>query len=771
MKKDLSQDFKNSAKGVLRDYRKFIPFFLVAFIIEALFFSLFMIGHSVNEFYRYTIEEKYDYHYIIEGLDSESYSDVINRTMTLRPESKRQVESMKHEIYRLGDENYHRLYVTLKDTSKSTVSVFLSDINGGNGGGNRGNNNRWDYIEKEITYSYSPTPLMNLPEYIWDNNMLVILLWIAVTAISIFLLVSVYNVRISHYRFMYGVYMTCGAGFRKLVLGALFEMLIVFAIALVPGFIISCITVSTMFRGGSMELIYVSPALILALLSTLLVMCTAIIFPMRKISNEMPIDLITKGGTAEYVTSPRRSADLFSKKFPVFYELLSVRRFAKYYITLLIMCIVFNSLFVVGIYAGQLTETIRDTKEGTFTITASHITDDMLEQVAKVSGVDYPMWEVSASASSNLSFLEMNEESARDAAAYTVETRSGKLATIDFDVEGFNPLKFRILTDKNMATVTGDVSKLFLNDGINRTVISREIGSLDLYDIEVGDTVTVCVLVEDPEKNKEFKFNQLMTNKDILSELLNAEQAEEVVYARYDLEVCAIIDYAKPMNEMVIGVSPEMYETVMGAGSYRISHVDVYTPDNSTDAAENKAYNNISRIVCSADKWNVARTYASFALSMASNTYIMGMFITVAVLILGGTPVLWLFSQKVFYEKRESEVTLLYRMGAGEKRLIGMFFTGGAFVAAVSFVASIVMSFLTSVALLTVVAWILPFFGFRHSWMLTFEFEAWTLLLSAAVCTVCGIIASLWAYYRGSRERKKTEYEYLKEKREEERLR
>ena len=141
------------------------------------------------------------------------------------------------------------------------------------------------------------------------------------------------------------------------------------------------------------------------------------------------------------------------------------------------------------------------------------------------------------------------------------------------------------------------------------------------------------------------------------------------------------------------------------------------------------------------------------------------------VLILGGTPVLWLFSQKVFYEKRESEVTLLYRMGAGEKRLIGMFFTGGAFVAAVSFVASIVMSFLTSVALLTVVAWILPFFGFRHSWMLTFEFEAWTLLLSAAVCTVCGIIASLWAYYRGSRERKKTEYEYLKEKREEERLR
>ena len=66
MKNNLSEDFKNSAKGVLRDYRKFIPFFLVAFIIEALFFSLFMIGHSVNKFYETKITEKYTYHYLIE---------------------------------------------------------------------------------------------------------------------------------------------------------------------------------------------------------------------------------------------------------------------------------------------------------------------------------------------------------------------------------------------------------------------------------------------------------------------------------------------------------------------------------------------------------------------------------------------------------------------------------------------------------------------------------------------------------------------------------
>jgi len=767
MKKDLSQDFKNSAKGVLRDYRKFIPFFLVAFIIEALFFSLFMIGHSVNEFYRETIADKYDYHYIVEGLDEQNYSALITRMMTMKPEAKRQVTGIKHEIYRLGDNSYHRLYITLKDTSRSTVNAFIADVKGPSS--NYGD--RWNRFEETRSYSYSPTPLMNLPEYIADNNLLVVFLWLAITAIAIFLLVCVYNVRISHYRFMYGVYMTCGAGFRKLVLGALFEMVIVFGISLAPAFIVSCIAVSAMFSGGTMQLVYISPSLILALLSSLAVLCVSIVFPMRKISESMPIDLINKGGTAEYVTSPRRSANFFTKKFPVFYELLSVRRFAKYYISLLIMCIVFNSLFVVGIYSGQLTETVRDTKEETFSVTASNLTDEMLEEISAVEGIDYAMWEVSSSASSNLTYLEMNKDDSANAGAHTVESPSGKNATIDFNVEGYNAVKFRTLVNKKIATVTGDVSKLFANDGVNRAVISRDVSGIDVYDVEVGDIITVSVMVETDEKPKKFEFNQMMTNKDILSELIEAEQNQEVVYAKYDLEVCAIIDYAKPMSEILLGVSPSMYETLVGEGTYRVSKVDIFTPDNSTDASENKAYNNISRIVCSAKDWNVARTYASFALSMASNTYILGMFVTVAILVLCGTPVLWLFSQKVFYEKREEEVTLLYRMGAGGKRLIGMYFTGGAFVAVISFVASIVMSFILSVALLTVVAWILPFFGFKYSWMLTFEFDLWTLLLSAAVCMVCGVVSSLWAYYRGSHERKKTEIEYAKQKREEEYLR
>lgn len=766
MKRDITEDLKNSAKTVLREKRKFLPFFLVAFIIEALFISLFMIGHSVNELYRQVITEKYDYHYIIEGLTSDDYANVINKTMSTKPIDSRQVDSITHEIYKLGDETYHRLYVTLKDTDSSTVNAFLRDIDPSTAKSNSGSghgNSRYDLSEaEEINYSYSPTPLMRLSEYIFDNNILVVLLWAAVLLISIFLLVCVYNVRISHYRFMYGIYMTCGADMRKLVVGALCEMVVVFAVALLPAYIFSCIMVTLLFKSTGMSVVYLSPILLLAVLSAVAVLCIAVIFPMKKISNSMPIELITKSGTSEYVRSPRSTAKRFMKNFPVFYELLSVRRFAKYYASLLMMCIVFNSLFVVGIYAGQLTETIRSTKDGTFKITATDLDDDVLSEIVQVDGLDYAMWEVSRSAASDLTFLEMDVADSSRAGKYTVETYSGKNATLDFDIEGFNKAKLEMLASKGLAKVTGDIDLMYSGNGEKYAVISRDVNGIDTYDIEVGDTVTLCVItVNEGEALKEYAFGSTMTSTEILSELLEDERNGIVGYKRYELEVCAVIDYEEPKADMILGISPDMYEKVSGVGSYGVTSVDVYMVDDATDAEENQAYNSLSKIICKADSWSIERTYASFTLGMVSNTYMMGMFVTVAVFVLCAVPVLWLFSQKVFYEKREGEVTLLYRMGAGEKRLCGMFLTGGAFVAVVSFVFSVIMSFLISVALLTIVAWILPFFGFKYSWMLTFEFDLWTLFLSAAVCTVCGLVASLAAYLVGAKKRRDIEAGYL----------
>ena len=104
-------------------------------------------------------------------------------------------------------------------------------------------------------------------------------------------------------------------------------------------------------------------------------------------------------------------------------------------------------------------------------------------------------------------------------------------------------------------------------------------------------------------------------------------------------------------------------------------------------------------------------------------------------------------------------------MGAGEKRLLGMFFTGGSLVSVIAFVMSMLLSYITSVILLAVAKLLLPFFGFEYAWMLTYEFELWTLLLSAAVCMVCGFVSSLRAYYIGKHDRHKKELEYLKDKR------
>ncbi len=757
MKRDYSKDFKNSAQTVLRDYWKFIPFFLVALIVQSLFFSLFMIGDGVNDLYRKIVTDKYSYHYIVEGLTSEKYAEIVNNTMTSKQEKKRQVVKMKHETYKLAGQNYHRLYVTLKDDSESTERAFLNDVY------------RGMKTEKErAQISCSETPLKQLPDYIFSNNVLIVLLWLAVTGISIFLMICVYNVRISHYRFMYGVYMTCGAGFRKLVTGALFEMVTVFAVCTVPAYILSCIIINVVFSGTETEINYISGELIKAVISSLIVIGVSVILPMRKVSVSLPINLINKGGTAEYVTSPRRSANFITKHikgFPIFYEMLSIKRFLKYYVMLIVMCIVFNSFFVVAIYAGDLANTVRNTRECAFVATADHLTDDMLAGMDKVDGVDYLEWEAYTYALSLLSFVEMEPDMVGLASSLTVENANGRAATYRFGIEGFNEVKLNTLLRRGLANVTGNPEELFAEGGANKVIISRSINGVDYYDIEMGDKITIARLTDEKKMKDLTAKDEMISVDDVYSRVYARDAADSTLYERYELEVCAILEYTEPQPNLILEISPEMYATM--TGEYTIDEVRVFSFEEASEDDENKMYNKIADIMHFAKNGNLIRTYSSFTLNVASSTYVMSMFISIAALTLMGAPVLWLYSQKVFYEKREDEVTLLYRLGAGEKRLLGMFFTAGIFVAVIAFIVSVILSYAASLLMLTIVAWVLPMFGFKYSWMLTLNISPYTLLLSAAVCMICGFISSMSAYYSGRRERRKAEREYMRIKKQE----
>ena len=60
------------------------------------------------------------------------------------------------------------------------------------------------------------------------------------TVLSMLLLMALYNIRLNHYKFLYGIYMTCGADFRKLFNTAVWELLVVSLMTFVPSILSLC---------------------------------------------------------------------------------------------------------------------------------------------------------------------------------------------------------------------------------------------------------------------------------------------------------------------------------------------------------------------------------------------------------------------------------------------------------------------------------------------------------------------------------------------------
>ncbi len=736
-------EYKVGQGNVLRRVRLFVPFFIVAFIIEAMFISLMSVGWSIERYYKTSISDEYTYDYIVEGMTRDEYSLFHNKMYDLDPVEGQIASHIKHEKYYVASREYHRVYITINDKNPAAEVHFKQAVD-------------FAKIEAENAFKCVESPILLQSSYIFNIRTVIATLWVIVFLISVFLLVSVYRVRISHYRFMYGVYMTCGADYRRLVITAISEMITVFLISLLPAFIFSIAVVGIIFNNTVMSVTFISPALPIAVISSVGVIFCAVGIPMRMVASEMPINLINKGGTAQYVISPRRSAKLFGKSFPFFYELLGVKRFAKYYAVLLTMCVVLNSLFITGIYAGKLSDDVINADAGSFSVSSEeNFTDDSLRKMSKLDGVDYLSWDNSVLGMRMLSYMRVPSEKNLSEAIYTVDDIDGYDASFALNYRCFDPLLIDMLKENGLATFEGNPYASFEENGVLNVTVSRDIQNVDRFDFNIGDEFVICIT------DKQYEPAESGISRDareLLSVILGERASGKAKYSEYRLRITAIVDYVAPEGSIVIGVSPELFK-IIGENPDR-RQISVHTSDELTQDGESKLFDEISGVAGNFKGWSVERTYNALKNRLSSDTYILGVFIAVAIFVLVGVPVLWLFSQKVFYEKREEEIELLRCIGANENQLLKLYLSDGLIIAGIAFVFTMIFSALLSALLYIVATLILPFFGFRSVWKLNFELSPISLLISAGICALCGFVASFTAYLRGSRERLKAENEY-----------
>jgi ABC-type lipoprotein release transport system permease subunit len=113
----------------------------------------------------------------------------------------------------------------------------------------------------------------------------------------------------------------------------------------------------------------------------------------------------------------------------------------------------------------------------------------------------------------------------------------------------------------------------------------------------------------------------------------------------------------------------------------------------------------------------------------------------IAILILFISPLVWFFSQTLYYFKREKEFNILQSMGALVKDIRRIYLQGGLVMAALSLIVAIVLSYIGSYALFYMFNVMAPYF--THENVRYAFYMPWYAILTSIVMSVgCGFFST-----------------------------
>ena len=148
-------------------------------------------------------------------------------------------------------------------------------------------------------------------------------------------------------------------------------------------------------------------------------------------------------------------------------------------------------------------------------------------------------------------------------------------------------------------------------------------------------------------------------------------------------------------------------------------------------------------------EYRISHNYAALysGLLLQRQTYTVILIISVLLLLL--SPVVWFFSQILFYQKRGKEINLLRMFGAGEGQLERLHIFAGLVISALAMVITVILSYMASYVVFKLMSQALPSFGFAGGVRYTFFVSSAALLVSLAVSAICGFLSSYIPYKAG----------------------
>lgn len=718
-------------KSVIFNFKQYACFFLAILMIEVLYGMVAVSTENGNAAQYRRIGDEYDYHVVLSGLsDDQARYIIAYGDSPFRSDQFYEIRTLESYISPVTGQIYHELFLRFtdqfspEDAYARLERTYLSKV-------------RMFSDESEI-FTVHKSPLMRLAQIKSENTVTYTAVSAFLLILCIFLLTSLYRIRMNHYRFEYGIYLTFGADFKMLYSTAFWELFMIFILTFVPAVLLSALFSYLVYSGGVYGFVFSAGVIWKMLVFSLITILVSVWTPVRLLSIKEPMSLIISEDNSNLVTSPRTSLSIFGEKFPTRYEFYSMWRFRKYNIRVLTTAIVFCAMFIIGLYSAEIYKSDQAKSGAQFTVSLpvgysfnKEISDELyaIDGVKKVTAGFTPVDPLSIA-----SHVLINNSDVGTVNSLPVYDGDG------FDTKGekykvsnsftYSPMAEERLSELSEYNYSGDLS--CINDD-GYVIIGDAHNNMKAYNFEVGDKIAVAV-----KTGQMRPIDSNETGKNLLKSQVRYFRFEYVEFT-----VGAVL-HDIPCDETPIYFSLGSFEKITGQSAQSKS-VYIYADGDMTFAESDTLYTDIRKWAHSMGNSVVTDTDELLNATAADDKSYGKLLLVISVMLLIISPIVWFFSQSLYYSKREKEFNILRSLGAVSKDIMRICLQGGLSMAALSLIMSLALSYAGSYLMYLFANVVIPKItsaSVRYAYYMPW----YAVVISVAVSAACGFLSTYLPY-------------------------
>ena len=740
---------KQGMKTVLHSKTEYLCFFLALIAIQSVLWSALIASHvrRVNAYQ--TISTNYDYHIEVRNLNEYAYATLYNSLGQAETLEDHDLDSYRFE--RASDGTYTAWIKVAQPLKRCAANI------------------EFNYLRKlpGATVTYSPLYDFNAKYkagIIWES----VALCFVTTVFSVLILMWLYTIRLKHFSFMYGVYMTCGADFKRLYGTASSELAAVGILSFIPGALIGIGISAILYAQLNVPFSFSFWGLLIVPALLALIITGATYFPIRSLIKKTPLELIRTADNSFFVISPRNSKNILFKKFPSAYERISFVRFRKYYALLISGAVLFTSAFLCALFIARMQNTRAESARSEFTLTLSEniktsttrmkestaqgyidAIDELITDLSALQNVDRVGFKVSEYAPGLLAHMLLPPGKALNADSLIVsssEVANHPIAFNRFTFVAGSRLYIQELIKQFGDQIEGDPELLLTTE--NAVILSESIAGSRAFTFKPGDTVYVALPQYDSRNKIVTKegasadTTMFFTDREILNQQLGRYEFDYTA-----LTVVAVIHDLETENYLSAVVSNDLYTQFTKSWPIATT-LEIYPTSDASLPDIDQLNRNITFVLKDYNNWSKTANQAVLNRLLAGQGGMTYLIQIVAFALLVFSPLVWFFSQILFFNRRNSEWEMMESLGARRRQIRRTHIYNGLMTAFVALALSFALAYGLNYFIFWMGRTVLPSWGFTERFGYTFDLPLWQVLFCAGLSVLCGFLSAFIPYLK-----------------------